>query len=139
MRLPLAPGGLHAPSCVRRLHVEIVVFGGGYGSAAAFGEQIAAEEWFEVAVEHLVYVAYFDLGAVVLGDAVGLQDVGSDLRTEVDFELRIFKLLADGALFFELIFVEPRTEHLHGLVAIFMLEALVLTLHYDAGGEVSHT
>ena len=56
----------------RPLNVQIVVRLGGYSGAAALGQQIAAQEGLQVAVQHLVHVADFDLGAMVLGHAVGL-------------------------------------------------------------------
>ena len=116
---------------------QIVVAAGG-GGAAALGQKKTAEKGLEVSVEHLVHVAYFHFGAVVLGHAVGLQDVRADLRAEVDVELGVFELLGFGALLFELVFVEARAQHLHRLLAVLVLRALVLALHHDAGGNVRH-
>ena len=49
--------------------------------------QVGADEGVEVAVEHAVHVADFELGAVVLDEPVGLQGVGADLVAEADVAL----------------------------------------------------
>src|ERR1700679_1068452 len=64
------------------LHIQIVVGRSCYVGSAALGQQIPPQKRLQVAIEHLVHVAHFNLGAVVLGNAVGLQNVGPDLRAE---------------------------------------------------------
>src|ERR1035437_41468 len=56
----------------RRLHFQIVASVGSHSGATALGQQIAAQKGLQIAVQHLVHVAYFDFGAVVLGHAIGL-------------------------------------------------------------------
>src|ERR1019366_5075023 len=90
------------------LHFQIVVRLGGEGGSPPLGQQIAAQEGLQKTVKNLIHVAHLDLGAVVLGDAVGLQYIGPDLRAEVYLQLRVLKLLAHGLLLFKLIFVQPR-------------------------------
>jgi len=49
-------------------------------------QQIGADERLQVAIEHAVHVAHLGFGAVILDHAVGLQDVGANLRAEVVVE-----------------------------------------------------
>ena len=48
----------------------------------ALGEQISLDKRVEVAVEDPVRITDFQLGAMVLDDAVRMQDVGTDLVSE---------------------------------------------------------
>src|SRR6185312_13214977 len=98
--------------------------------------QPGVHERVEVAVEHAVDVADFDLGAGVLAHLVGLEDVGADLAAEVDVELGVLHLAGGGAFFLELELVEARAQDLHRHVLVFVLGALVLALDDDVGGEV---
>ena len=51
----------------------------GWEVALAPHAQVAADEGFEIAVEDLVDVAYFNAGAEVFGHAVRLEDVAANL------------------------------------------------------------
>ena len=73
---------------------------GGWDATLAAHDQIAADERVQIAVEHRVYVAHLDPRAQVLGNAVGLQHIGANLRTEVDVQLGVFQLLAEICFFF---------------------------------------
>jgi len=77
----------------RASDVEVVCSGSGSGGTTAFREEISAQEGLEIAVEDLIDVANFHLGAMILGHAVGLQDVGTDLGAEVDVELGVLEFL----------------------------------------------
>src|SRR3954452_21793553 len=70
----------------RFLHIQFVIRGGRNRGCAALGEQAPAKKGLQVAVENLVDIAHFYLGAVVLGYPVGLQNIRPNLGTEVDIE-----------------------------------------------------
>src|ERR1700722_4681870 len=128
---------MQAEGCrIRWLLCDVVVFGdAGREVAFAAHAEVAADERLEIAVENLVYIAYFYAGAEVFRHAIGLQDVAADLRTELDVELGVFELAADRFLLVELVLVEARAEKLHRPFLVFVLGTLVLAASYEAGGN----
>ena len=123
--------------CEKTTPLQFFVFGDLCGEVAfAAHAEVAADEGLEVAVEDFVDVADFDAGAEVFGHAVGLQDVAADLRAELDVELGVFELAADGLFLFELVLVEAGAQHLHRLLFVLVLGALVLAAGDEAGGDV---
>src|SRR5260370_22161531 len=75
---------------------------------------------------------------MVLDQAVGLQHIGTDVRSEVNVELGVLNLLGDGALLLHIELVELGTQHTHGTLFIFVLRALVLAAGDQAGGNVGY-
>src|SRR3984957_16809110 len=69
------------------LLVQIIVCHRVCRRAAPLRQQISAQKRLQIPVEHLVHIANFNLGAVVLCNPVGLQHIRPNLRAEVDFEL----------------------------------------------------
>src|ERR1035437_6777461 len=61
------------------LHVQIVVHFGRNRRAPPLGQQVAAQKRLQVSVQHLVHIAHFHLGPVILGDAIGLQHIRANL------------------------------------------------------------
>ena len=94
--------------------------------------QVGVHEAVEVAVEHAVGVADLEVGAVVLDHRVRVQDVGADLRAEVDV-LRLAALARDLLLAPALLGLDQlRAQHRHRGRAVRGLRALVLALDDDA-------
>ncbi len=60
--------------------------------------QIGFDEHVNVAVEHALDVADFDFGPLVLGQAVRLENVRSNLTAESDTQLAVFNGLRFGLL-----------------------------------------
>src|ERR1700723_2737402 len=54
------------------LNIQIVIRFGSHGRAPTLGQQVATQKWLQISIEDLVHVAHFDLGPVILGDAIGL-------------------------------------------------------------------
>ena len=73
---------------------------------------------------------------MVLHQLVGLKRVGADLAAEADLRLSLVELPSLFPALGELMLVQTRAKDLHGHLAVFVLAALVLALHYNAGGEV---
>ena len=99
-------------------------------------EQVGAHEVVEVAVEHALGVAHLDAGAEVLDHRVRVQDVGADLRAEVDV-LRLAPLRGD--LLRRLrssSSSELGAQHRHRGRLVGRLRALVLALDDDAARPV---
>ena len=91
------------------------------------------DEAVQVTVEDAVRVADLEVGPVVLDHRVRVQDVGADLRAEVDV-LRLAALLRDLLLAAALLGLDQlRAQHRHRGRAVRGLRALVLALHDDAG------
>ena len=89
----------------------------------------------EVAVEHLLRVADLDVGAQVL-DAALVEHVAADLVAPADVGLGVLELLLLCHALAHLVLVQARAQHLPGLVAVAVLDAVVLALHDDAGRDV---
>lgn len=53
---------------------------------SAARQQIGANKGLQIAVEHAIDIADFDFGAMILDQAVRLQDIGANLRSELDVE-----------------------------------------------------
>src|SRR3712207_1296990 len=99
---------------------------------ARVGLEPCAHEPVEIAVEHALGAADLEVGAVVLDHRVRVQDVGADLRAEVDV-LRLAALARYLLLALALLELDqPRAQHRHRGRAIGRLRALVLALHDDA-------
>src|SRR5690242_5193407 len=113
-----------------------VIFAVARGSSGFAEYQVGVNQRIEPAIEDAVHIADGQLGAMVLDHAVWGQHITADLAAEVDVELRSLRLTRLLALFFQLEFVEPRAQLLHGSVAVLVLRTLVLALNHDAGGEV---
>src|SRR5215211_272758 len=97
------------------------------------GLEPGADEAVQVAVEHAVGAADLEVRAVVLDHRVRVQDVGADLRAEVDI-LRLAALARDLLLALALLELDqPRAQHRHRGRAVRRLRALVLALRDDAG------
>ena len=101
-----------------------------------FGQEVGADERIDVAVEDAIYVAYFELRAVVFDHAVGLHDVGADLAAEGDVELGFVELVGVLLALLDFEVVEFRAKHLHRQGAVFALAAFGLAGYYRVGGEV---
>src|SRR5207245_10472860 len=99
------------------------------------GKPISSHERIEVAGEHPIHVSHLKLGAMVLHQLVGLKRVGADLAAEADLRLSLVELPSLLPALGELMLVQTRAKDLHGHLAVFVLAALVLALHYNAGGE----
>src|SRR3954467_14156472 len=88
--------------------------------------QLSRDERLDVAVEHRGDVADLDVGAVVLGELVGMQHVGADLGAEPD----LHPPAAGGAELLEpalpLPLGKPGPQDLHGDRTVLELRALVL-------------
>src|SRR3954469_492883 len=102
----------------------------------ALGEQISSDERLQIAVKDSVYVAHFDLRPVIFNHAVWLQNVGSNLRSKFDVELRVFNLLRRRPLLLHLKLIQLRAQHAHGPLTVFMLRSLVLAARYKSGGKM---
>ena len=57
-------------------------------------QKIRSNQLIQIAIEHAIDIANLHARAQVLHHAIRLQDVGADLRAEVDLELGVFDLLA---------------------------------------------
>ena len=102
----------------------------------AVAQQLGADEAVEVAVEHALGVAHLEVRAVVLDHRVRVQDVGADLRAEVDV-LRLAPLGGDLLAALALLALEQLgAQHLHRRVLVGRLRALVLALHDDPARAV---
>src|SRR5215472_9711688 len=97
--------------------------------------QARGDEVVEIAIEHGLRIAPLDIGAQVL-DARLVEHVRADLVAPADVGLRLLELLLLGLALAELELVQARLEHRHGLRAVAVLRAVVLTLHDDAGRRV---
>src|SRR5690554_5594442 len=95
------------------------------------------DEWVEIAVENLLRIRDFDVGAQVL-DAALIEHVGADLVAPAHVGLGILQLLLFGHALTQLELVQPRAKHLHGFGAVAVLRAVVLALHDDTGGNVGN-
>src|SRR2546426_9636263 len=73
---------------------------------------------------------------MVLHQPVGLKRVGADLAAEAALRLSLVELPSLFPALGELVLVQTRAKDLHGHLAVFVLAALVLALHSNAGGEV---
>ena len=98
-------------------------------------QQIPPDQLVQIAVQHAIDIADLDPRAQVLHHAVRLQHIRTDLRAEVDVELRIFNVLGLCALLLQLVFVEPRAQNAHRLLAVLVLRALVLAGDHNARSE----
>src|SRR6476646_9109135 len=83
--------------------------------------QKCPDKRFQVAIQHAVHVSNLHFCAMVLDQSVGMQYVRAYLRAEIDVQLGIFQLLADGALFLQLKFVKFGAQHLHGTLTVLVL------------------
>ena len=101
-----------------------------------FGHQVAADEGVDVAVEHAIYVAYFELGAVVFDHAVGLHDVGADLAAKRNLELGFVELVGMLLALLHFLVVQLGAKHLHGQRAVLALAAFGLASDHGVGGKV---
>src|SRR5882757_3226049 len=120
----------------RGLSVVRVVDGDFELALGLFGHEVGADEGGEVAVEDPVDVADAEFGAVVLDEAIGLHDVGTDLAAERDVELRFVEPVGFVAALLNFQVVEFRAQHLHGHFAVLVLAALHLAGHDDSAGNV---
>src|SRR6185437_2129951 len=100
--------------------------------------QKSSNEHVEIPVQYAIHIAGFDAGAQVFDHAIGLQDIRANLGAEVNLELGVFNFFSDRALLFELVFVEARTQHLHRLLTVLVLRALILAGDDDVGGKMRH-
>src|SRR5713226_7991090 len=57
-------------------------------SAGLLRQEVAADEGINVPVEDAIHVAHLELGAVVLDQAIRLENVRANLAAEADLELR---------------------------------------------------
>jgi len=101
-----------------------------------FLSEVGVYEIVQVPVQDRVHVARLRIGAVVLGHAVGMQNVGADLAPETYVHalppqpLDLLLPLPARAL------EEPGLEDAHGRLAVGYLRAFVLAVNHDAGGQV---
>src|SRR5437764_1152685 len=93
-------------------------------------QQVSANKGLQISVHHAVHVTHLFLRTVIFDHAIGLQHIGTYLRSEIDVELGVFNLPAGLTLFLQLQFVELRTQHAHGAFPVLVLRALVLTTHH---------
>src|SRR5260370_6363091 len=101
------------------------------GDSSGLAEyQVGVNERVEPAIEDTVHITDGELSAMVLDHAVRGQHVTADLAAKVDFQLRSLGLARLLALLFQLEFVEPRAQLLHGGVTGLVLGALFLALHH---------
>src|SRR5436309_4766156 len=108
---------------------------GASGAFVALLEKIGTNQVIQIAVEDLVYVADFEVGSVVLDEAVGLEDVRANLAPPGDLFLCAFfgcALLIPLALRHV---VQPRAEDLHGHVSVPVLGAFILAGSHEARRE----
>src|SRR5579871_3412086 len=103
--------------------------------ADPLGER-GGHERIEIAVEDTARVGGLHVRPQVLDHLIGLQDVGADLVAPADVALGGLDLGRRCFASLQLDLVEPRAQHLPGLLAILMLRALVLAGDRYAGGDV---
>src|SRR5579871_3779836 len=121
-----------AASSIREFVFSIVS-----GEPAGFlPDQESVYELIEIAIQHAVDVADGKLGAVVLDQAIGRQNVASNLIAEVDFKLRVFEFTVFSALLLQLELVEPGAKLLHGAGPVFVLRPLILALYDNSGWDM---
>src|SRR5580698_8581419 len=118
-------------------HTASDFFVGGDCYLAGFlGHEVGADEGVDVTVEDAVDVADFKLRAVILDEAIGLHDVGTDLAAEGNVELGVVELVGVLLALLHFQVVELGAQHLHGEVAIFALAAFDLAGDDGVGGQV---
>src|SRR5882672_9224786 len=100
--------------------------------------QISLHKRPQISIQHAIHVAYFQLGAVILDQAIGLHNVRADLRSKTNVELGILDLPGDLALLLHLELVQLRAQHAHRLIFVLVLRALILTTGDQIGGDVSN-
>ncbi len=99
-------------------------------------QQVRLDELVQVPVQHCVHVAHLEIGAVILDQAVGLEDIGADLASPGDVLLGAVEGLGLLLLLPQLQLIEAGFQHLQGHGAVLVLGPLVLALHDDARGIV---
>src|SRR5690349_8465486 len=72
-------------------------------------EEISADEWSQVTIEHASRITNFHFGTMILHELIRREHVRTNLRAEINVELGVFQLLRFRSLLFQLIFVELRT------------------------------
>src|ERR1051326_3436940 len=98
--------------------------------------QVGVDHRVEVAFQYSIDVAHGELAAQVLHQPVRGEHVGADLAAKFVFELGVFGLARLLAFLLQFEIVEPHAELFHGAIAILVLRALILALHYDSGRVV---
>ncbi len=98
--------------------------------------ELRLDERLDVSVQHRVDVSHLEASAVVLDQPIRLQDVGADLRAELDvlaFAPQVFQpLLALPAHPLG----QPGLQDAHSHSPVLNLGPLVLARRRDAGGEM---
>src|SRR5438477_5475794 len=95
--MPFAIAGLNAAAWARRISPFLF---------ASPHPQISLHEGPQIPIQYAIHVADFELGAMVLDHPIGLEDVGTDLRSEADIELGVLDLLRDLPLLLHFEFVK---------------------------------
>ena len=72
-------------------------------------DQIAFNEWIDVAVQDSVGIAHFLFSAVILNQAIGMEHIRSDLAAPGDFQLAVFDGTTLGSFLLQLILVKTGT------------------------------
>lgn len=79
------------------------------------------------------------VGSVVFDHGVGLENVGADLIAPADF----FDFTADSGKLLGVFFLSEHIQlgfqHLHGLIFVLELGALVLALYHNSGRKMGDT
>ena len=92
----------------------------------------------DIAIQHSIHITDCQLRAVIFNQPIRSKNIASNLAAEVDLELCIFELTVLGAFLVHLEFVKLCPELLHRARAILMLRSLILALHDDTRGQMSH-
>lgn len=98
--------------------------------------EIRVDEAVQIAVHNVVDVAGLIAGAGVLHHLVGHEHVGADLAAPLDLHLHALDIgdLLRVLLLLQLHQLGP--QHLHAVVLVLKLAALLLAGHHDARGLV---
>ena len=100
--------------------------------------QAGYQVFVDIAVEHLVAIAAFDVGTQIL-DTRGVEYVRADLMTPADVRLGVFQGLGSGIALLDFLLVKTRSQHFHRGVFVRMLRTFVLAAHHGVGRYVSDT
>src|SRR5258708_18477098 len=93
--------GMHGESADRASPLASCAFPALLFFSTAHG-QVRTNERLQIAIEHAVNVTYFQFCPVILDHPVGLQHVGTNLRSELNIELRVLDFLRGRAFLLHL-------------------------------------
>ena len=108
-------------------------------SVGGLHAQIGIDEAVDVTVHNVLDVAVFKIGAVILCQLVGHENVGTDLAAPFDFHLYALDVGDFIQVLALLDFSKPRSEHASAVFQILEVTALYLRGNNNTGGDVDYS